>query len=225
MKKHGIFNDDSNTDHSFADSPQKYEPNAQFINLAIQGGGAHGAYAWGIIDRFIQEGRIRFEGICATSAGSMNAVVLAYGSMTGGPRGARAALHHFWKKISEMGATYSPLRQTPFEFYNNRVNNKWNMDNSISYQMFDFITRIFSPYQFNPFEFNPLIHSIRADKELCDLSVASKINTDWHFLLYLRDLGRKAADQWLQENFNSLGKRSTVDLHAEFLDLGVEHMG
>lgn len=378
MKKHGIFKDDRNADPSFADSPQNYEPNAQFINLAIQGGGTHGAYAWGIIDRFIQEGRVRFEGICATSAGSMNAVVLAYGSMTGGPRGARAALHHFWKKISEMGAIYSPLRQTPFEFFNNRVNNKWNMDNSISYQMFDFITRIFSPYQFNPFGFNPLrqaleasvdfdelkkcqetklflsttkvrtgkvkvfttneitadvvmasaclphlfqavkigddyfwdggymgnpalfplfyhtksrdvmilhinplerkelpttsagimnrlneitfnssllkemraiafvtklikedwlkeehknklkhilIHSIRADKELCDLSVASKINTDWHFLLYLRDLGRKAADEWLQENSNSLGKRSTVDLHAEFLDLGVEHMG
>ncbi|MFO8085007.1 MAG: patatin-like phospholipase family protein [Desulfobacterales bacterium] len=128
MKKHGIFNDERNTDRSFSDSPQKYESNAQVINLALQGGGAHGAYAWGIIDRFLQDGRIRFEGICATSAGSMNAVVLAYGSMTGGPRGAQEALHHFWKKISEMGATYSPLRQTPFEFFNNRVNNKWNMD-------------------------------------------------------------------------------------------------
>jgi NTE family protein len=70
-----------------------------------------------------------------------------------------------------------------------------------------------------------LLHSIRADKELCDLSVASKINTDWHFLLYLRDLGRNAAKNWLEENFRSIGKHSTVDLHAEFLDLGVEHTG
>ena len=64
------------------------------------------------------------------------------------------------------------------------------------------------------------MHSIRADKELCRLSVASKFNADWHFLLYLRDLGRKAADSWLEENFEHIGNRSTVDLHEEFLDIG-----
>jgi NTE family protein len=69
------------------------------------------------------------------------------------------------------------------------------------------------------------MHSIRADDVLCDLSVASKFNTDWHFLLYLRDLGRDEADKWLRKNFASIGKRSTVDLHAEFLDLGTPHAG
>jgi NTE family protein len=62
-----------------------------------------------------------------------------------------------------------------------------------------------------------LIHSIRADGVLCDLSVASKFNTDWHFLLYLRDLGREIAEQWLATNFASIGERSTVDLRTAFL--------
>jgi NTE family protein len=63
------------------------------------------------------------------------------------------------------------------------------------------------------------MHAIRAEDVLSDLSVASKFNTDWHFLLYLRDLGREEAGKWLDQNFVGIGKRSTIDLHAEFLDL------
>jgi NTE family protein len=70
-----------------------------------------------------------------------------------------------------------------------------------------------------------LMHAIRADKELCDLSVASKFNTDWHFLEYLRDRGRDAASHWLEESFDSVGKRSTIDLRKEFLEIGVDHVG
>ena len=66
-----------------------------------------------------------------------------------------------------------------------------------------------------------IMHSIRADGVLCDLSVASKFNTDWHFLLYLRDLGRDVAGQWLEAHFESVGNKSTVDLRAEFLDLNL----
>ena len=70
-----------------------------------------------------------------------------------------------------------------------------------------------------------IMHSIRADTSLGDLSAASKFNVDWEFLIHLRDLGRTTAAQWLKENYDKIGKESTVDLHAEFLDLGVQHIG
>jgi NTE family protein len=360
------------------ESPDTYKRNAKTINLAIQGGGAHGAYAWGVLDRLLEDGRIKIEGISATSAGSMNAVVTAYGNMTGGRGGARAALYNFWKKISDMGAIYSPLKQTPWEYFQSHWNGNWNMDQSVTYQMFDMFTRMLSPYQFNPFNFNPLrkvleasvnfnelekcqttklflsatnvrtgkvrvfrteeittdvvmasaclpmlfqavkigeghywdggymgnpalfplfyhtrsrdllvihinpierkelpissvdimnrlneitfnssllkemraiafvtklieenwlkeehkdklkhliMHAIRSEGVLSDLSVASKFNTDWQFLLYLRELGRDEAEKWLKQNFVSLGKRSTIDIRTEFLDLGTHHAG
>ena len=65
-----------------------------------------------------------------------------------------------------------------------------------------------------------ILHAIRSEGVLSDLSVASKFNTDWQFLLYLRDLGREEAGKWLKKNFASIGKRSTVDLHSDFLDSG-----
>ncbi len=378
MGQKTFIHDDQNRDCGCPESPESYKRNAKVINLAIQGGGAHGAYAWGILDRLLEDGRIKFEGISATSAGSMNAVVAAYGNMTDGRGGARSALYNFWKKISEVGAIYSPLKQTPWEYFQNHWNRNWNMDQSVTYQMFDMMTRMFSPYQFNPINFNPLrqvleesvdfeelekcqttrlflsttnvrtgkvrvfrteeitadvvmasaclpmlfqavkigkdhfwdggymgnpalfplfyhtrsrdllvvhinpiereelptssadimnrlneitfnasllkemraiafvtklieddwlkeeyrgklkhliMHSIRAEGVLSDLSVASKFNTDWHILLYLRDLGRDEAGKWLKQNFTSIGKRSTSDVRAEFLDLGAQHAG
>lgn len=368
---------DSNRDCGCPRSPSSYQPDAKRINLAIQGGGAHGAYAWGILDRLLEDGRIEVEGISGTSAGSMNAVVFAYGNMTGGRGGAREALHHFWKKISEAGALYSPLRQTPLEYVNTHVLQNWNMDYSLSYQMFNLVSGLLSPYQFNPLNFNPLrqvleaavdferlkqcqstklflsatkvrtgkvrvfkteeitsdvvlasaclpmlfqavkigedfywdggytgnpalfplfyhtdsrdllvihinpldreelpatsadilnrlneitfnssllkemraiafvtklieedwlkdehkgklkhllMHAIRADHDLRDLSVASKFNTDWHFLLYLRDMGRESAARWIEAHYDAIGEESTVDLRAEFLDTGSDHM-
>ena len=65
------------------------------VNLALQGGGAHGAFGWGVLDKLLEDGRLDIEGLSATSAGSMNAVVYAYGRMTGGPDGAREALERF----------------------------------------------------------------------------------------------------------------------------------
>jgi NTE family protein len=70
-----------------------------------------------------------------------------------------------------------------------------------------------------------IMHSIRAEGVLSDLSVASKFNTDWYFLLYLRDLGRDEAGKWLKQNFASIGKRSTIDVRSEFLDLGTHYAG
>ena len=78
------------------------------LNIALQGGGAHGAYAWGVIDRLLEED-IEITGLCGTSAGAMNATVTAYGLAKGGRQGARDALANFWKKISDP-ANFNPLR-------------------------------------------------------------------------------------------------------------------
>lgn len=345
--------------------------NTKTINLALQGGGAHGAFAWGVLDYLLEDGRLRFDGISGTSAGSMNAVVMAYGLHVDGQRGARNALEKFWWAISEAGARYSPVRNWPWE----GLPGNWNRDDSVSFQMFKAVTNTFSPYQLNPMNFNPLrdilceqidfdelnkcqktklflsatnvqngnvrvfnthevtadsvmasaclpflyraveiegepywdggymgnpalfplfyntdardvlivhinpivrkgtptvpheiedrvnelsfnsalikelravafvqkmvdegwlkdkhknqlkyvlIHSLRADASLSDLSAASKLCTDWPFLEMLRDRGREAAKIWLEKHFDDIGVRQTVDLRAEFLNSGSE---
>ena len=342
------------------------------INLALQGGGAHGAFAWGVLDCLLEDGRLAFEGISGTSAGSMNAVVLTHGLLTGGRDGARAALENFWHAVSEAGERYSLVRVTPWD---RLKGDHWNNDNSLSFKAFKAMTGAFSPYQFNPTNFNPLrdilseqvdfkalnrhekqklflsatnvqsgnvrifqnpeitvdvvmasaclpfmyqaveidghtywdggymgnpalfplfyrtdardvlivhinpilrqgtptiphdiedrvneisfnsalikelravafvqkligdgwlkdeyrdqlkfvlIHSLRADDALSDLSAASKLCTDWSFLQTLRDRGREAAGVWLARHFDDVGNRQTVDLHAQFLDSGSE---
>ena len=107
---------------------------------------------WGVMDRLLEEERLHIEGISGTSAGSMNAVVLAYGMLNGGREGAKQKLHEFWYKLSQAGLVFNPCRQTPLErFFYGR-----NMDDSLSYKFFEAITRWFSPYQLNPFDINPL---------------------------------------------------------------------
>src|SRR5258708_5854925 len=87
--------------------------NTKKINLALQGGGAHGAFAWGVLDRLLEEKSIEIDGIVGTSAGAMNAAVAAYGLTTGGAEGGRQMLRTFWKKISD-AAKFSPLQPTPW---------------------------------------------------------------------------------------------------------------
>ena len=341
------------------------------INLALQGGGAHGAFAWGVLDHLLEDGRLHFDGISGTSAGSMNAVVLAYGLHIGDADSARAALHNFWKAVSDAGQQYSTVRAWPWD----RQMAHWNNDNDLTFQMLKAMTNTFSPYQLNPMNFNPLrdllaqqvdfaelnrcqkiklflsatnvrsgnvrifntreitvdtvmasaclptiyqaveidgesywdggfmgnpalfplfyetdtrdvliihinpiardtspttpneiddrvneisfnsslvkelravafvqrlldegwlkeeyrdqmkyvlIHSLRADETLADLSSASKVCTEWGFLTALRDRGRASAKQWLDRHFDDVGIRQTVDLRAEFLNSGSE---
>ncbi len=123
------------------------------INIALQGGGAHGAFTWGVMDKLIEDGRIAIEGLSATSAGSMNACVYAYGKMTGGLDGARECLHNFWYRVSEAGRRYSPVQRPPWL---NLWHNAWDADHLPSYWWFESMTRALSPYQLNPFNFNPL---------------------------------------------------------------------
>jgi NTE family protein len=344
------------------------------INLALQGGGAHGAFAWGVIDRLLEDGRIDFDGISGTSAGSMNAVVFAYGRLKGGHDGAREALENFWKAVSDAGQRFSPVRKMPWE----TMLSGWNGEANFAFEAFKLMTNAMSPYQWNPLNFNPLldivkahvdfdelnhckntklflsatnvhsgkvrvfnthevtadavmasaclpflfqaveidgepywdggymgnpslfplfygtttrdvlivhinpierphtpktpveiydrvneisfnsslikelraiafvqklvdqgwlkdeykkkvmyvlVHSLRADEALADCSVASKFENDWKFLTGLRDRGRAAAAAWLKRNFDDIGVRSTVDLHAEYLTSGSEMDG
>jgi NTE family protein len=340
------------------------------INLALQGGGAHGAFSWGVIDKLLEDGRLNIEGISGTSAGSMNAVVFAYGRRIGGTDGARERLASFWKAVSDAGQRYSPVRPSPWDkfFFGDE-------DFSPAFEIFKRTVDNFSPYQLNPANWNPLldvlqsevdfdvlnscketklflsatnvrtgkvrvfntqeitaksvmasaalpqlfqaveidsehywdggymgnpslfplfyetstgdvlivhinpierpnipkspteiydrvnevtfnaslikelravafvqklldegwikdqyreqlkyvrIHSLRAEKSLGDLGAASKFYSDWKFLQGLRDLGRDEAAAWLDKNFHDIGKRSTVDLRAEFLTSGTE---
>ena len=86
------------------------------INLALQGGGAHGAFTWGVLDRLLQDERIAIEGIAATSAGAMNATVFAHGLTVGGRQGACSALTEFWRRLSEV-ACWSPLQPSLFDLW------------------------------------------------------------------------------------------------------------
>ncbi len=331
------------------------------INMALQGGGAHGAFGWGVMDKFLEDGRVEIEGLSGTSAGSMNAVVYAYGKLRGND-GARQALHDFWKAISDAGQkfavkkmpwdlgtiqkenplqdmmksmmsilspyqmnpmNYNPLRdvleqQVDFEelersqltklficatnvrtgkvkifhtpevtanvvlasaclpqvFQAVEINGEhyWDggyMGNPVLYPLFyytesrDVVILHINPIErpgppttsadianrLNEITFNSslikelrsvyfvqkllddgwikdehrdklkyvLIHSVRADNAMSDLSSASKMSSDWAFLTMLRDRGRALATEWLEHNFDQLGVRSTVDLKREFL--------
>ncbi|MFT4582341.1 MAG: NTE family protein [Gammaproteobacteria bacterium] len=332
------------------------------VNLALQGGGAHGAFGWGVMDKFLEDGRIDIEGISGTSAGSMNAVVYAYGKLKGDD-GARQALHNFWKAISDAGQRFalprmpwesamrahnpiqdmmkammsvvSPYQMNPMncnplrdvlerhvdfeELERNQITklficatnvrsgkvkvfhtpnvtadvvlassclpqvfqaveidgeHYWDggyMGNPVLYPLFyytqsrDVVILHINPIErqrpgppttasgianrLNEITFNSslinelrsvyfvqkllndgwikdeyrnklknvLIHSVRADVSMSDLSFGSKTSSDWEFLTMLRDRGRELAAEWLEENFDHLGERSTVDLKKEFL--------
>lgn len=332
------------------------------LELALQGGGAHGAYTWGVLDRLLADERISIEGICGTSAGAMNAVVVADGLDRAGAPGAREALQFFWRAVSD-AARFSPLQRTPLD----RLLGRWTLDCSPGYLLMDLMTRLVSPYQLNPLGLNPLrdllsdlvdfervrrsgginifvaatnvrtgkqkifrrpemtvdmvmasaclpfmykaveidgeaywdggymgnpalfplveecdardlvivqinpierkgiprkaaeihnrlneiafnatlikevrtlallkrliheegldrqrykdvlIHRISADAELEPLSVSSKLNAEWEFLQHLHDVGFRAAGTWLDQNFDALGKRSTLDIDSVYV--------
>jgi NTE family protein len=123
----------------------------RLIDLALQGGGSHGAFTWGVLDRLLEEPTLNIEGISGTSAGAMNAVVLASGYGVGGADGAKQALEKFWSKVSE-AALLSPFRRTPLDVMMGR----WTLDYSPAFIALDLSARLFSPYDLNPAGANPL---------------------------------------------------------------------
>jgi NTE family protein len=144
----------TNASKDGAASERKSKPatsNSKRLNLALQGGGAHGAFAWGVLDRLMEDGRIDVDGIVGTSAGAMNAAVLAYGWARHGADGARAALADFWLKVSKAGKS-GPLQPTILD----KLFGEGNLDFSPGYVLFDAMSRMLSPYQLNPMNLNPL---------------------------------------------------------------------
>ena len=121
------------------------------INLALQGGGSHGAFMWGVLDRLLEENRLSFDGITATSIGAINAVVLADGLAEGGREGAKNLLKTFWRKMSD---TTSLSILVPS--FIDQLNPNFGLDHSPGYVFWDTITRFMSPYQLNPLDINPL---------------------------------------------------------------------
>ncbi len=137
------------------------------INLALQGGGAHGAFTWGVLDRLAEDERIMVDGISATSAGAMNAVVFTYGWSEGGRNGARQALTNFWRRISH-AAAMGPLQPSWFD----KVTGNHSLSFSPAFMAVDIISRLFSPYEFNPLNNNPLRDVLIASVDFEALSKA-----------------------------------------------------
>ncbi|AZU03904.1 patatin [Glycocaulis alkaliphilus] len=142
------------------------------VSLALQGGGSHGAYTWGVLDALLEDGRITPQAITATSAGAMNAVALAHGWLDGGADGARESLESFWQEVSRRGAAFRPmvpggtfLKLMPF---------------------FDAFSRLTSPYDLNPYNLDPLkdildaqidFERLRAQNEIALFVTATCVTT------------------------------------------------
>ena len=136
------------------ESQDRHGSNARdpvLIDLALQGGGSHGAFTWGVLDRLMDEPWLRIDGISGTSAGAMNAVVLASGFAANGPAGAKSALNAFWRRVAN-SARFSPIRRSPLDVLLGR----WTLDTSPFYLVFDLVSRVFSPYDLNFAGANPL---------------------------------------------------------------------
>ncbi|HVJ02155.1 MAG TPA: patatin-like phospholipase family protein, partial [Sphingomonas sp.] len=121
------------------------------VDLALQGGGAHGAFTWGVLDRLLEEPWLDLDGISGTSAGAMNAVALVHGYGQGGAFGARSALDGFWRKVAE-AAVFSPFQRSPLDVLLGR----WSLDYSLAFNAMDMMARVLSPYDLNPVGVNPL---------------------------------------------------------------------
>jgi NTE family protein len=111
------------------------------VDFALQGGGAHGAFTWGVLDRLLEESWLDIDGISGTSAGAMNAAVLVSGFAAGGREGAREDLENFWRRVSA-SARFSPFQRSPLDMLLGR----WTLDNSPVFIAMDMMSRIFSPY-------------------------------------------------------------------------------
>ncbi len=126
------------------------EPKMKHVGVALQGGGAHGAFTWGVLDRLLEEESLVADAMCGTSAGAVNAVVCAYGLHTGGPAKAKELLESLWRKVALSGSfLFKP------GFFDQTFGSG-NIYNSPGYMWFNALTQVMSPYNFNPFNYNPL---------------------------------------------------------------------
>lgn len=164
-----------------APAPQIDWAGKKKVNLALQGGGSHGAFTWGVLDCLLEDERLDVEAITGTSAGAMNAVVYAEGYLENGRAGARRAMHDFWHSVSEESALAPVQRKMFDQFFKG-----WNYDGSPAYWWMDFLTHYASPYEFNPLNLNPLrdhlvkmvdFEKVRACNELKLFIAATNVRT------------------------------------------------
>jgi NTE family protein len=127
------------------------------LGLALPGGGAYGAFAWGALDRLLEEPNLAFPVVSGASAGAVNAVALAAGWAEGGRAGARAKLTEVWERTAAFAAA-SPLQPWPLD----RLAGPGSLDYSPGYRWLDTLSRLVSPYVFNPLDLNPLREVLRA---------------------------------------------------------------
>jgi NTE family protein len=125
------------------------------ISLALQGGGSFGAFAWGVLDRLLEEPGVSYDAISGASAGSVNAVLLASGMAEGGRDGARKRLAQFWERIA-LSAAFLPT-------------------SALLGTGLELVVRTMSPYQFNPFNVNPLREALAAEVDFEQLRERSEI--------------------------------------------------
>jgi NTE family protein len=140
------------------------------VNLALQGGGSHGAFAWGALDRILEDGRIAVEGIVGTSAGAMNAVVTAYGLTLGGNEGARQALASFWGAVADAGV-WSIMQPS----FLDQLISPGSLDYSPGWVLLDTLSRVWSPYQMNPANYHPLREILQEQIDFERLSRSDKV--------------------------------------------------
>jgi NTE family protein len=127
-------------------------PSSVPVSLALQGGGTYGAFTWGVLDRLLEEDRLRIDALTGSSAGAINAVVVADGyALGGGPAGARAALRRFWTALGGL-ASLSPLQSTPLD----RAAGRWQLDWSPAYHLLEMMGALAGPVPDTPLNHNPL---------------------------------------------------------------------
>lgn len=121
------------------------------IALALQGGGSHGAFTWGVLDALLEDDQLDVEGVCGTSAGGMNATALAQGITEGGNLGARIKLKELWTAIGE-GGRYSLMNPS----YKDKMVRNFQVSKNPFFKFMEYISTVFSPYQLNPMNHHPL---------------------------------------------------------------------
>ncbi|MDR3531004.1 MAG: patatin-like phospholipase family protein [Rhodopila sp.] len=121
------------------------------VALALQGGGSHGAFTWGVVDRLLEDGQ-RIDSICGVSSGAMIGTMITQGLVRGGAAGARAEMRRLWQRVAQAHAL-SPLQAAPLERW---LWGGWDLSNSVLWQGMEMAMRMFSPAQINPFGHNPM---------------------------------------------------------------------
>lgn len=150
------------------------KPSPKKIELALQGGGAHGAFTWGALDRLLADERIEISNVSGTSAGAMNATALVQGLAQGGRQGARDLLARYWRSVGD-AARFSPMQRTLLDV----IMGRWSLDHSPGFLMMQQVQRNLSPYQLNPMGINPLAQLV---EELFDFDVVNQPDAPRLFL-------------------------------------------